>query len=248
MGLQEFFAENTKVAVACSGGVDSTFLLYQAKRWAEDVTAFFVKSAFQPDFELEDATAFCAGIGVGLRVIEAAVLDKEEIVSNPPDRCYYCKREIFRAIKQAASDAGYPLVLEGTNASDDISDRPGVRALMEYGIVSPLRECGYTKEMIRRLSKEAGLPLHDKPAYACLATRIPAKTRITKELLDRIEEGEKILFSHGFTDFRIRIYHNAARIQLKKEEMELFVAKREELAAALAEYFEEILLDAGVCR
>lgn len=248
MDLKEFFASNRKAAIACSGGVDSTFLLYQAKLWAEDAAAFFVKSAFQPDFERKDAEAFCESIGVKLHVIDAEVMDNEEIVGNPENRCYYCKKEIFKAIKQAAFDEGYHVLLEGTNASDDISDRPGIKALEEYGVLSPLRQCGYTKERIRKLSKEAGLPFHDKPAYACLATRIPSGTRITKELLDRIEKGEKILFSYGFSDFRLRIYHNAARIQLKKEEIKLFLDKREELAAALSEYFEEVLLDVRVCR
>lgn len=248
MDLQTFFKENNKVAIACSGGVDSTFLLYQAKLWAKDVTAYIVKSSFQPEFELEDARRFCDKTGVRLKVINVQVLNNEEIVSNPENRCYYCKKEIFMAIRTAALNDGYELLLEGTNASDDINDRPGIKALLEYGVRSPLRECGYTKDRIREESREARLPFYGKPAYACLATRIPCGVRITEQLLYKVEQGENLLFSYGFTDFRIRWYHNAARIQLKEEEMQQFLEKRKEITEALLPYFDEVLLDMKVCR
>ena len=248
MELKEFFEEYPAVAVACSGGVDSAFLLYQAKRYCEAVRAYFVQSEFQPQFEREDAEKLCEQFGVPLTVVDLVALSDERIRSNPADRCYYCKKKIFEAIRQSAQTDGFSILLEGTNASDEISDRPGVRALLEYGVRSPLRECNYNKERIRREAKEAGIFVHDKPSYACLATRIPSGREITGELLSRVEQAENLLFSYGFTDFRVRIYHGAARLQIKKEEIPEFLAKREEITGGLLMYFEDVFLDCRVSR
>ena len=248
MELKEFFKLHPKVAVACSGGVDSAFLLHEAARFAQDVGAYFVKSVFQPAFEQEDALKCCEQAGVSLHVIEADVLSSERISSNPPDRCYHCKKEIFTRIQEQASKDGFDVVLEGTNASDDAQDRPGMRALAELGVKSPLRECGYTKARIREEARRAGLFVHNKPAYACLATRIPGGTAITQAMLEKIEGAEQKMFGLGFTDFRIRVFHDAARIQLKDTEMEMFCEKRAEVAQALRPYFDTILLDLGVRR
>lgn len=248
MELKEFFKEYPKVAVACSGGVDSAFLLYQAKQYAMETAAYFVKSAFQPEFEREDAKRLCKQLGIRLKIIETDVLSDEKITNNPPDRCYYCKKKIFSAIKKCAEEDGYEILLEGTNASDDISDRPGVKALQEYGVRSPLRECGYTKQEIRKKAKEAGLFVHDKPAYACLATRVPCYRKITKELLWKVEKAESILFELGFSDFRVRLYEDAARIQLKEAELSDFLQKKREIAQKLSPYFKEVFLDCLVSR
>lgn len=248
MELKEFFKEYPKVAVACSGGVDSAFLLYQAKQYAMETVAYFVKSAFQPEFEREDAKRLCKQLGIRLKIIETDVLSDEKITNNPPDRCYYCKKKIFSAIKKCAEEDGYEILLEGTNASDDISDRPGVKALQEYGVRSPLRECGYTKQEIRKKAKEAGLFVHDKPAYACLATRVPCYRKITKELLWKVEKAESILFELGFSDFRVRLYEDAARIQLKEAELSDFLQKKREIAQKLSPYFKEVFLDCLVSR
>lgn len=248
MELQEFFKENPRVAVACSGGVDSTFLLYQARKCGADAAAYFVKSAFQPSFELEDAQKICAQVGVKLHVIEVNVLGQSQIAGNPANRCYYCKKMIFQRILERAREDGYHVLLEGTNASDDAQDRPGMRALSELGVRSPLRECGYTKAMIREGAENAGLFVYNKPSYACLATRIPSETVITEELLTKIEGAEQKMFEMGFLDFRIRVFYGAARIQIKDAQMELLLQKRGQVEQALKPYFHTVLLDIGVHR
>lgn len=248
MEIKEFFELHPEVAVACSGGVDSTFLLYEACRYAERVKAYFVKSAFQPEFEMKDAVDFCSGIGAELQVINADVLSDGDVAANPSNRCYYCKKKIFGTIMAAAEKDGFTALLEGTNASDDIEDRPGFRAITELGVFSPLRDCGFTKKMIREESKKAGLPLFDKPAYACLATRIPAGTAIDAETLSRVEEAEGLLFDRGYSDFRVRVFHGAARIQLNKTQVEKFMAEYGEIAEEMKKYFSTVLLDLGVNR
>lgn len=248
MELKEFFEKYPRVAVACSGGVDSAFLLFQAKRYCEEAAAYFVRSEFQPEFEDRDAKRICARIGVKLTVMDAEVLSDERIRTNPVSRCYYCKKRIFEAVRNQAAADGYTVLVEGTNASDDVSDRPGVKALAEYAVLSPLRECNYNKERIRSEAKQAGLFVHDKPSYACLATRIPTGREITKELLARVEQAENILFSFGFSDFRVRVYHDAARLQLREEQIPEFLEKKKEIVGRLMSCFEEVFLDCRVSR
>ena len=204
MDLKYFFQENPKVALAFSGGVDSAYLLYAAMENGAQVRAYYVKSVFQPQFELEDARRLAAELRADMRELKAEVLDPA-IAANPADRCYYCKKKIFAAIAQTAAADGFPVLMDGTNASDNAGDRPGMRALAELSVRSPLRECGLTKDEIRRRSKEAGLFTWDKPAYACLATRIPTGTEITRERLCRTEAAESYLAEIGLTDFRVRM-------------------------------------------
>ena len=194
MTLTEFFHQNQKAAIAFSGGVDSAYLLYAALQSGADVRAYYVKSAFQPQFELDDARRLAETLSADMRVLDVDILADETVAANPPDRCYHCKRRIFSAIASAAAADGYTLLLDGTNASDDAGDRPGMRALRELSVRSPLRECGLTKPEIRRLSREAGLFTWDKPAYACLATRVPAGERLTAEKLENTERAEDFLF------------------------------------------------------
>lgn len=172
----------------------------------------------------------------------ASVLD-EKVASNPPDRCYYCKKKIMGAIKEAAAKDGFGIILDGTNASDDAGDRPGMKALGEMKILSPLRICGLTKDEIRRLSKEKGLFTWDKPAYACLATRIPTGVAISPEILMKVEKAESALMAMGFSDFRVRVFGGGARLQLKESQMADALNKREEIVKALKPFFNEILLD-----
>lgn len=152
MTLTEFFKENKKAAIAFSGGVDSAYLLCAALKSGADVRAYYAKSAFQPQFELDDARRLAETLSADMRVLTLDVLADEAVAANPADRCYHCKRRIFSAIAAAAADDGYTLLLDGTNASDDAGDRPGMRALRELSVRSPLRECGLTKPEIRRLS------------------------------------------------------------------------------------------------
>ncbi len=243
MELDQFFKENPKAALAFSGGADSAYLLYAAKQLGADVQAYYVKSVFQPKFELEDARRFIELLSVKLRILEVDVLGNGIIVANPCDRCYHCKKMIFEAIAKAAAGDGYQVLLDGTNASDEETDRPGMRALKELEVRSPLRECGITKEEIRRLSKEAGLFTWDKPAYACLATRIPGGEPVTKEKLQAAEEAEDYLFSLGFTDFRVRRMGEAARLQFPAGQLEKALLWREKIVAELKKHYQAVVLD-----
>ena len=157
MNLEEFFSKHPIVAVAFSGGVDSAYLLYMACKYAERVKAYYVKSAFQPQFELDDAERFAKELQAEMTIIRLDVLTDEQVRMNPPNRCYFCKKRIFSAIREHAQQDGFQVLLDGTNASDDAGDRPGMVALQELAVMSPLRLCGLTKTDIRRLSKEAGL-------------------------------------------------------------------------------------------
>lgn len=246
MELSAFFQENPKIALAFSGGVDSAYLLYAAKKYGAETTAYYVKTAFQPRFEYEDACRLANELQMPMRTIELNVLTDSEVTSNPANRCYYCKRRIFTAILEAAYADGYTVVMDGTNASDDVNDRPGMKVLQELSVRSPLRECGLTKEMIRGLSKKAGLFTWDKPAYACLATRIPTGTEITEELLSRTETAENDLRILGFSDFRIRLMGNAARLQVRESQLEKLIAERSEILNTLRRYYSAVLLDLEV--
>ena len=243
MELQEFFEQNPEVAIAFSGGVDSSYLLYAAKKYAEKVTAYYVNAAFQPQFELEDAGRLAGDVGCEMKIIDADILKEERVAENPADRCYFCKICIFTKILEAAEADGYKILLDGTNASDDAGDRPGMRALKELEVRSPLRECGLTKSRIRELSKEAGLFTWNKPAYACLATRIKTGERITAEKLENIEKAEEELFKMGFRDFRVRTDSGRAKLQIKKDQLDMLMDEREIAVSRLKPYFDEITLD-----
>lgn len=243
MTLEQFFQENPRCALGFSGGVDSAYLLYAGVKAGADIRPYFIKTAFQPVFELADAQKLAAGLGVEVTVLELDALADPRVAANPADRCYYCKQNLFRTLKDRAIADGYPVLLDGTNASDEAGDRPGMRALAELSVRSPLRECGLTKAEIRARSKEAGLFTWDKPAYACLATRVPAGEAITADLLARVEGAEDALFRLGYTDFRVRVFHSAARLQLPRGQMERAVREAEELRQALKPYFTPILLD-----
>lgn len=246
MDLAHFFRENPKCALAFSGGVDSAYLLYAAIASGAEVRAYYVRTPFQPAFEFEDARRMALALGADMRVISLNVLEDPAVTANPMDRCYYCKQKIFTAIRENAAADGFSLLLDGTNASDQAADRPGMRALRELEVRSPLREAGLTKAEIRRLSREAGLFTHDKPAYACLATRIPTGTRITEENLRRTEQAEEYLMKLGFSDFRIRLLGDAARLQLRPEQLPKLLEQRQIIVAELKKYYGAVLLDLEV--
>lgn len=272
MNLKDFFEKYRRVAIAFSGGVDSTYLLYAAKQYAEEVRAYYVNAEFQPRFELEDALRLARELDIdvaeggtrprelkisveegertqglharaSMKILDLQVLSSREVRSNPANRCYYCKQGIFGAIWKAAKEDGFEVLLDGTNASDDAGDRPGMKALRELQVLSPLRECGLTKDEIRTLSKEAGLFTWNKPAYACLATRIPTGEEITQEKLQATEAAESYLFSLGFTDFRVRSSQGNARLQLREDQWELLIKHRREILAELSRYYKTVALD-----
>ena len=246
MELQDFFREHPKAALGFSGGVDSSFLLWAARQYGADVRPYYIKTAFQPEFEFEDAKRLCREVGAELTVLELDALRDPAVEANPADRCYHCKRNLFGTLAARALADGYTLLLDGTNASDDAGDRPGMRALRELSVRSPLRECGLTKARIRELSHEAGLFTWDKPAYACLATRVPTGEAITAEKLQKTERAEALLFSLGFSDFRVRYFAGAARIQLPEAQLPLALERRTELLSELKKIYPAVLLDLEV--
>lgn len=243
MTLDEFFKNHPKVALAFSGGVDSSYLLYAAVHAGADVQPYFVKGQFQPTFEMEDAMRLAGELGVKLKIMHVDALSSPTVVANPADRCYYCKQVVFNTLWNAARADGYEILMDGTNASDDAGDRPGMKALAELGVTSPLKDAGLVKSEIRRLSREAGLFTWDKPSYACLATRVATGDPLSNDLLSRIEAAEGNLFALGFTDFRVRIFHGAARLQVPAAQWEKAMEMRDAVRAALLPYFPVVLID-----
>lgn len=247
MNLEEFFKENSRVALGFSGGVDSSYLLYAALKYGANVHAYYIKTCFQPQFEYDDAMRMAKLLGANVTVLNLDALADENVVKNPKNRCYYCKISLFTALKKAALADGFMVLLDGTNASDDADDRPGMKALQELKVLSPLRECGLTKSKIRELSKAAGLFTWDKPAYACLATRIPTNTPLDAETLLKVERSEQALMDMGFSDFRVRVFNKAARIQLLPAQLINAAERATEIRHALEPYFDVILFDT-MCR
>ena len=243
MTLADYFHAHPRAALAFSGGVDSAYLLWAGRHWGCDLTAYYVRTAFQPEFEFRDARRLAEAVGVPMVVVEADILSVPLAAANGPDRCYHCKRALFTKLWEQARRDGHTLLLDGTNASDDAGDRPGMKALRELAVESPLRLCGLTKADVRAASKEAELFTWDKPAYACLATRVPTGQAITKEDLARVEKSEDALFALGFTDFRVRLLADAARIQLPEDQWDRAAGQRKKILAALKPWFSAVTLD-----
>ncbi|MBR0412307.1 MAG: ATP-dependent sacrificial sulfur transferase LarE [Eubacterium sp.] len=242
MTIDNYF-KNKSVAVAFSGGVDSAVLLMLAVRYAKRVKAYYVKSAFQPQFELDDAREIVQLLGAELDIITLDILGDAQITANPANRCYYCKKRIFTAICSAAERDGFDCVCDGTNASDNVADRPGFKALKELGVESPLRDCGYTKTMIRTLARENALPVADKCSYACLATRIPTGVEITGDLLNKTEAAENELRSLGFHNFRVRYLDGAAKLELSTRDIMLYNSDKDSVDTMLLKYYNGVYLD-----
>ena len=217
--LKEYLCTLGSVAVAFSGGVDSTFLLAAAKdALGENVTAFTILSGFVPQREVEEAVTFARNLGVRHEFVEIDELSINGVAANPPERCYLCKKALFTNLKAMAAKAGIAHVVDGSNVDDDGDFRPGMRALAELAVQSPLRAVGLNKEEIRSLSKAMQLPTWDKPSFACLASRIPYGEEITKAKLVRIEKAENFLIDAGFVQMRVRCHGNLARIEVPEED------------------------------
>ncbi|TET38704.1 MAG: ATP-dependent sacrificial sulfur transferase LarE [Planctomycetota bacterium] len=208
------------VAIAYSGGVDSTFLVSAAREvLGENVVAVTARSETYSEEEGAEAACNAAAIGVEHIIIETSELGIPGFSDNPPDRCYHCKHELFIRVFQAAKERGLKHVLDGSNA-DDVDDfRPGMRAAAEMGVRQPLREAGLTKNDIRALSKKRGLPTWSKPAMACLASRFPYGEKITREKLSRVAEAERFVRDLGFHDVRVRSHGTIARIEIGSEQL-----------------------------
>ena len=195
--LRAFFKEHSRVALAYSGGCDSVFLLACARACRVEVHPFTIDTAFQYDFEADDACLAAAQLGSTTETIELDIFEHLEVIMNPPDRCYHCKRVIFQALFDAARKIGIDVVIDGTNATDDPARRPGFRAIEEFGVRSPLRDAGLTKDQIRDLSRKMGLLTADKPNYSCLATRVEVGQQITPELLDSFVQEDWLDHENG---------------------------------------------------
>lgn len=243
MTLEQFFKEIPKAAIAFSGGTDSAFLLWAAGKYGCEVQAYYVNTVFQPAFELEDAVRITEELQVPMTVVETEILEVPEVRENGPRRCYYCKKGLFTALWKKAREDGYQVLLDGTNASDDAKDRPGMKALRELEVRSPLKECGITKSEVRRMSREAGLFTWEKPPYACLATRVPEGVKISEEQLWKVECAEKGLAEIGFADFRVRLLEGNARIQVTEAQMPLVMEKKDEILRVLKPLFPAVMLD-----
>jgi len=210
--LNSILKDLKSFVVAFSGGVDSSFLLYSAHSIGNlKVLAVTLRTPYIPSREISEALEFTDTYAINHRIIDLEV--PEIIKHNPVERCYLCKKILFTRIVETARENGYQYVIDGTNADDTKDYRPGLQALKEMGIRSPLSEAGLTKKDIREHMKDAGLSLWDKPAMACLLTRIPYDTEISPEMLRMIEEGEFFLFNKGYPGTRIRIHGDIARIE-----------------------------------
>lgn len=246
MRLEEFFVRYPKCALAFSGGTDSAYLLYAALQYGCDVRAYYVRSAFQPEFEYQDARKIVEQLQADLRIIHCPVLEDDRVRANPVNRCYYCKRRIFSEISRQAQADGYSVILDGTNASDDAADRPGMKVLEEMEVLSPLRLCGISKSDVRRLSKEAGLFTYQKASYACLATRIATGYEIREEDLQRVEQAEAALSDMSFHNFRLRLYRyedGVAALETEKGQWQYAREHMVEIQEKLSPWFQKVILE-----
>jgi uncharacterized protein len=217
--LKMILSPYEKIGIAFSGGVDSTLLLKAAVQTigASRVVAFTINSPYIPNWEIEEAKALAMAMGVTHHLINLEI--PNEVRENPENRCYLCKRLLFSEMLKAAEKEACQVICDGTNFDDTKDYRPGLVALKELGVLSPLKEAHMTKADIRVLSKYYGLPTWDKPPYACLLTRIPYGETVTKEKIAQIEAAEMLLMAHGFRGIRVRHHGELARIEIDTEEM-----------------------------
>ncbi|HVS71546.1 MAG TPA: ATP-dependent sacrificial sulfur transferase LarE [Phycisphaerae bacterium] len=233
--LCDWMRQHDSVLTAYSGGVDSAVVMAAAHRTLGDrALACIGISPSYPERELEGALAVARQLGAKIRTVETQEHLDPQYAANPANRCYFCKSDLYTRLKQIAQQEGFTVIADGNNATDAAAgDRPGWLAGRERGIRSPLAELGFTKDHVREAAKELGLPVWNKPAAPCLASRVPHGTPIVPGLLHRIEQAENVLHSLGFTNFRVRHHNDIARIELPPEDFPKAFALHEEIARAL---------------
>lgn len=227
--LRGILKDNRRVLIAFSGGVDSSLLAGVAKEvLGRDALAVTIDCEVVPRRELKEARAIAKAIGIKHRAVKYRMLKNKEFTRNPRDRCYHCKKKIMGILMGLAEKEG-AAVMDGTNADDVRGKRPGLKALREFGVLSPLAMAGISKQDARRLSRKLGLRNYDRPAMTCLATRIPTGETITKERLKRIEGAEEFLQGMGIRDLRVRDHGNLARIEVKRDRFKVILNNREKI-------------------
>lgn len=233
--LQDLLRSYGKVAIAYSGGVDSSLLSYVAhETLGDNAFSLTADAPVVPRSEFADSQAFCKRYGIRQVICHPNPFTKEEVRFNAPNRCYVCKKVIFGSLFEEAAKLGVEAIADGSNL-DDLGDyRPGLKALEELQVKSPLREASFTKADIRALSRELGLPTWNKQSNACLATRFPYGAEITTEKLSLVDKAESALSGMGFTQLRVRVHNDIARIEVPAEQMETMLRDENRVAVVAA--------------
>ncbi|MGH7550106.1 MAG: ATP-dependent sacrificial sulfur transferase LarE [Gemmatimonadota bacterium] len=233
--LEEILSGCASVVLGYSGGVDSTLLLRKALDvlGPDRVLAVTAASVTYDSDEVDEAVELAGRLGASHERLRSTELEVEGFIRNPPERCYYCKTDLYGDLRELAARRGFQSVIDGSHAEDALDYRPGLRALDEQGIVSPLKEAGFTKEDIRELSRRLGLPTAEKPANACLASRFPYGEAITAQGLERVGRAERMLREAGFPIVRVRHHGDVARIEVPAEDRDRLLAAAESLVPEL---------------
>lgn len=232
------------LCIAFSGGVDSSLILKIATETGKRVHAVMFRTSLHPAADEPEARKLAKEIGAQITVMEIDEFSNPDILKNPVDRCYLCKKMLFEKLVEFAHENGYKTIADGTNADDHNEYRPGIKALGELGVVSPLAELGITKNEVRHFAKELGIRVHNKPSAPCMATRFPYNTEITRESLEKVELAEDYLKQCGLEVCRLRVHEDIARIEVKEENFEKVLINRKNIASELKKIgFTYITLD-----